>query len=88
MNLGDVTNQGASLGASKAFLKNKLMVSSINSWVRSTMTEAKSTILNLGGNVIYTPVKGHRVNFRISSLNNNTIREGIEESPEIFRTDR
>jgi len=77
---GDVSNQGASIGASKAFLKNKLMVSTINSWIQSNMTEAKGNILNLGGNVSYLPLKGHRVNLRINSLNNTNTREGVEDA--------
>ncbi|MCY1374090.1 hypothetical protein D9M69_614070 [compost metagenome] len=77
---GDMTNQGLSLGASKALLKNKLMLSTINSWIQSNMTEAKGTLLNLGGTVSYLPLKGHRLNLRVSSLNNTTTREGVEES--------
>jgi len=77
---GDVSSQGVSLGASKAFLKNKLMVSSINSWVQSKMEAARGDILNLGGNITYSPVKGHRLNLRISSLNNSTTREDVDES--------
>lgn len=77
---GDMTNQGLSLGASKALLKNKLMLSTINSWIQSNMTEAKGTLLNLGGTVSYLPLKGHRLNLRVSSLNNTTTREGVEKS--------
>ena len=76
---GEVNSKGVSLGASKAFLKNKLMVSSVNSWLQSNMTEAKGTILNLGGNITYSPIKGHRLNLRISSMNNSTTREGVDE---------
>lgn len=76
---GEVNSKGVSLGASKAFLKNKLMVSSVNSWLQNNMTGAKGTILNLGGNITYSPIKGHRLNLRISSMNNSTTREGVDE---------
>ncbi len=77
---GDVSNQGVSLGASKVFLKNKLMVSSINSWVQSALYEAKGTIINLGGNITYIPLKGHRIGLRINSLSNSTTREAADEA--------
>ncbi|MBX2953002.1 MAG: hypothetical protein KF870_10875 [Leadbetterella sp.] len=76
---GDITNQGISLGASKAFLKHKLMVSTVNSWVATELEAGKGNILNLGGNITYMPLKGHRIGLRVSSLNNSTSREGIDE---------
>lgn len=70
MDAGNSSNQGATLGASKAFLKNKLLISSNNSYVITQMSGRSGNIMNIGGNISYTPLQGHRFNLRIQALNN------------------
>lgn len=65
---GDIGNTGFSLGASKAFLKNKLQAGTSNSYVLSTLPQGKTHILSLGGTVTYQPLTRHRVNLRVNSL--------------------
>lgn len=65
---GDIDNKGFSLGASKAFLKNKLQVGTNNSYVLSTLPQGKSNVLSLGGTASYRPLAKHRVNLRVNSL--------------------
>ncbi|MCD8538631.1 MAG: hypothetical protein LRY55_01895 [Leadbetterella sp.] len=72
---GDMTNRGFSLGASRAFLKNKLQVGTQNSYVISTLAQGKSNTMSLGGTAAYQPLPKHRVNFRVNSLK-NTYAEG------------
>lgn len=72
---GDMDNTGFSLGASKAFLKNKLQVGIQNSYVMSALPQGNSNILSLGGTATYQPLPKHRVNLRINSLK-NTYAEG------------
>ncbi len=65
-----IDNTGFTLGASKGLLKNKLLLSSSNSYVISQMPQGKYTILNLGGNVTYVPFPKHRFSLRVNSLHN------------------
>jgi len=67
---GDMDNTGFSLGASKAFLKNKLQVGMQNSYVMSALPQGNSNILSLGGTATYQPLPKHRMNLRINSLKN------------------
>lgn len=67
---GDIANTGFSLGASKAFLKNKLQVGTQNSYVVSNLAQGKSNIMSLGGNAVYQPLPKHRVSLRVNSLKN------------------
>lgn len=76
--MGTVSNKGVTLGLTKAFLKNKVMVSNSNSWIISSLPQGSSRILTLGGNVSYAPLKGHRVNLRIYSMNNAMEQEAAE----------
>lgn len=78
MDIGNSSNQGLTLGASKSLLNNKLMISSNNSYVLTDMAGGKGNILNIGGNISYRPVKGHRLNLRVQSLNNQRDRENAE----------
>jgi hypothetical protein len=70
LSIGTINNLGFSLGASKGFLKNKLQFSTNNSYTISTLTQGKSTILNLSANATYQPFTKHRFNLRFNSLNN------------------
>lgn len=72
---GDIANTGFSLGAAKAFLKNKLQVGTQNSYIISAMAQGKSNIMSLGGTAVYQPLPKHRVNLRVNSLK-NTYPEG------------
>lgn len=76
--MGTVSNKGFTLGLTKAFLKNKIMVSNSNSWIISSLPQGNSRILTLGGNVGYAPLKGHRVNLRVYSMNNAIEQEAAE----------
>ncbi len=67
---GNIDNTGFSLGASQAFLKNKLQVGTQNSYVISRLPQGKSHILSLGGTAVYQPLPKHRVNLRVNSLKN------------------
>lgn len=67
---GNIDNTGFSLGASKAFLKNKLQVGTQNSYVISTLPQGNSNLLILGGTATYQPLPKHRVNLRVNSLKN------------------
>lgn len=78
MDIGNSSNQGVSLGASKSFLKNKLIISSSNSYVLTSLSGGKGNIINIGGNLNYMPLKGHRISLRIQSMNNNREQENEE----------
>jgi hypothetical protein len=78
MEIGNISNQGVTLGATKSFLKNKLNISSQNAWTKSELTQGTGTILNLGGTASYMPFKGHRIGLRISSMSNNTENENSD----------
>lgn len=78
LSIGTVSNKGVTLGLSKGFLKNKVMISNSNSWIISRMPQGDSRILTLGGNAMYAPWKGHRINLRINSMNNTIEQEAAE----------
>jgi hypothetical protein len=73
--IGNISNKGLTMGASKGFMKNKLMVSTNNSYMQSGMTDGKGNIINLGLNASYSPIKSHRIGLRNNYLSNNTKRE-------------
>ncbi|NBA87814.1 hypothetical protein GVN16_18740 [Emticicia sp. CRIBPO] len=70
-----IDNMGFTLGASKGFLKNKLQVSSSNSYIISKLPQGNNTIINLGGNVAYQPFPKHRFSLRVNSLSNKPDEE-------------
>lgn len=76
--MGTVSNKGFTLGLTKAFLKNKVMVSNSNSLIISRLPQGSSRILTLGGNATYAPLKGHRVNLRIYSMNHAIEQEAAD----------
>jgi hypothetical protein len=78
MDLGTNNNVGVTLGASKLFLKNKLSISTQNSYTTSELIQGKGRILNIGGTANYTPLKGHKIGLRVISLNNTTENEVSE----------
>jgi len=71
MSFGTSKNMGFSLGASKQFFKNKLSVSTQNSYTMSNLTDTSGNILNLGCTLNYSPFKGHKLGIRINHLNNS-----------------
>lgn len=68
---GNIRNYSANLGFSKAFFKNKLAISTSNSYIMTKPIQGDGRILNLGGNLAYIPMKGHRVALRINAMNNS-----------------
>lgn len=77
MAVGEVRNTGFTLGLSKGFLSNKLLLSTQNSYTLSSME--RSTLLNLGGSALWQPEKSHKINLRISSLKNPVFSEFTAE---------
>lgn len=67
---GTIGNYSANLGLSKAFLKNKLALSSSNSYIITRPLQGSGRIWNLGGNVSYLPARGHRFSLRINAMDN------------------
>jgi hypothetical protein len=78
MSVGNISNQGISLGASKGLLKNKILISTQNSYTRSQLMNGDGTIMNFSINGSYAPLKAHRINLRASSMSNSTKRENLE----------
>lgn len=70
LSIGDISNLGFTAGASKGFLKNKLLLSTANSYIISRLPQGNTAILNYGINGTYQPTPKHRINLRINSLNN------------------
>ncbi|HEV7381395.1 MAG TPA: hypothetical protein VGN64_16465, partial [Dyadobacter sp.] len=68
---GAIKNYSINLGFSKSFLKNKLALSSNNSYIISKPIQGNGRIWNLGGNVAYVPTKGHRFALRINAMDNS-----------------
>lgn len=71
MAMGSIKNYSANLGFSKAFFKNKLALSSSNSYILSRPMQGDGRIWNLGGNISYTPLKGHRLALRVNAMENH-----------------
>ncbi|ADQ16444.1 hypothetical protein Lbys_0682 [Leadbetterella byssophila DSM 17132] len=78
MSIGNIANKGISLGVSKGLLKNKLNLSSQNSYTLSELTNGNASIINLGVNAAYLPVKNHQFSLRFASLMNNTSLEDLD----------
>lgn len=78
LSVGNFTNFSGMLGFSKTFLKNKLMVSSNNSYVLTKPVKGHGRIINLGGNVAYMPARGHRFSLRINSMDNRIERDDAD----------
>jgi hypothetical protein len=78
MSMGNISNQGFNLGASKSFLKNKLSLSTHNSYTLTELLDGTGSILNLGLYCSYTTGKNHRFNLRANSLNNTSNREQLD----------
>ena len=77
-----IKNYGGSLGASKSFLKNKMQVSTANSYLINSSDQGKGKILNISINGSYQPVSAHRFSLRIVHLGN---RLDSESSPVNFK---
>ena len=69
--VGTIKNYSANLGFSKAFLKNKLALSSSNSYIVTKPMQGSGRIWNLGGNLAYMPAKGHRFALRVNAMDNS-----------------
>ncbi|SFP03035.1 hypothetical protein SAMN04515674_10156 [Pseudarcicella hirudinis] len=83
---GTITNKGATLGASKGFLKNQLQFSTSNSYIISTLPQGSSTILNLGVNTSYQPLRNHRLSLRVNYLNNKPSDDAKGGQPKFSET--
>ena len=71
LSAGTIRNYSANLGFSKSFLKNKLALSSSNSYIVTKPMQGNGRIWNLGGNLAYMPVKGHRFALRVNAMDNS-----------------
>ncbi|MCE7042536.1 outer membrane beta-barrel family protein [Dyadobacter sp. CY312] len=69
--IGTIKNYSANLGFSKSFLKNKLALSSSNSYIVTKPMQGNGRIWNLGGNLAYMPAKGHRFALRVNAMDNS-----------------
>jgi hypothetical protein len=65
---GEVKNTGFTLGISKSFLSNKLLLSTQNSYILSKLDQGSTNLLTLGGNAIWQLHNRHKLNLRINSL--------------------
>ncbi len=78
MSVGNISNQGISIGASKGFLKNKILIGTQNSYTRSQLINGDGTIMNFSVSGSYAPFKAHRFNLRASSMSNSAKRENMD----------
>ncbi|MCU0324053.1 MAG: hypothetical protein MUF45_02205 [Spirosomaceae bacterium] len=67
----NIKNYGGSIGASKSFLKNKIQISTSNSYLINTSEQGKGKILNISLNGSYQPVSAHRFSLRVVHLGNS-----------------
>lgn len=66
-----IKNFGGTIGASKSFLKNKVQVSTSNSYLINSSDQGKGRTLNISLNGSYQPVSAHRFTLRIVHLGNS-----------------
>lgn len=78
MSMGNIKNQGFNLGASKGLLKNKVTLSTNNSYTLTQLFDGKGSVLNVGINATYSPSTSHRFSLRGNSMSNRTERETVE----------
>lgn len=69
---GLIQNYSGNAGFSKTLLKNKLIISSSNSFILTKPLNGTGKIWNFGGNISYLPIKGHRLSLRVNSMSNKT----------------
>lgn len=77
LSMGYIKNQGFNLGATKGLLKNKVSLSTQNSYTLTELIDGKGSILNLGIHASYLAAKSHRFNLRCNYMTNRSEREAL-----------